>query len=78
MPPIRASELGEYLYCRRAWWYRRRGVPAQNQRELSAGTRLHYAHNRSVLRSAALRAGAFLLLLAALVLLAVYWTAQWF
>ncbi len=29
---IRASEIGEYVYCRRAWWLRRaRGVPAGNR-----------------------------------------------
>jgi CRISPR/Cas system-associated exonuclease Cas4 (RecB family) len=70
MKVIRASEIGSYLYCRRAWWYRLRGVEPANQAEMAAGTELHRQHGRSVL-SAAFQTGlAWILLLAALVLLA--------
>ncbi len=78
MPPIRASEITTYLYCKRAWWYQRRGKVSQNQRAMQAGTHLHYQHGKAVLRSRLLQLGAYLLLLTALVLLAVYWTSQWF
>ncbi len=49
---IRASELGEYLYCQRAWWLRRElGIESQNVRELQAGQQYHNAHGRLVRRA---------------------------
>lgn len=49
---IRASEIGDYVYCRRAWWLRRvRSVASINTAQLQAGTRHHEAHNRLVERS---------------------------
>ncbi len=77
MPPlIRASEIGSYLYCRRAWWYRKQGLVPENQAELSAGTSLHRRHGRKVLASILLRNLALLLVLVALVLLVAWATAQ--
>ena len=38
---ISASELGEYLYCQRAWWLRRRGAKAVEQDRLEQGTQQH-------------------------------------
>jgi CRISPR/Cas system-associated exonuclease Cas4 (RecB family) len=77
MPPIiRASEIGNYLYCRRAWWYRKQGFESDNQTELSAGTTLHKRHGRKVLAAVLLRNFAFLLALAALVLLVAWATSQ--
>lgn len=49
---IRASEINEYIYCRRAWWLRRvGGYASQNTRELAAGTAYHQAHGRIVRRA---------------------------
>jgi len=69
MRTIRASEIGTYLYCRRAWWYRKQGVESTNQSELTAGTEQHRQHGRKVLAAGLLRNLGLLLLLAALVLL---------
>ena len=72
MPVIRASDIGNYLYCRRAWWYRKQGLPSENKAELAAGTDLHRRHGRKVLAASLLRVAAILLLLTALVLLTIY------
>lgn len=69
---IRASEIGSYFYCRRAWWYRRQGVESENQTELATGTELHRQHGRKVLAAGLLRTLGLLLLLTALVLLVAY------
>lgn len=37
MSVIRASDIGSYLYCRRAWRYRKDGVELENKAELAAG-----------------------------------------
>ncbi len=76
MKPIRSSDIGSYLYCARAWWYRQQGVESANQAELTAGTELHRQHGRKVLAAGATRALALILLLLALALLAAFCTAQ--
>ena len=76
MPPvIRASEIGSYLYCRRAWWYRKQGVESDNQSELATGTALHRQHGRKVLAAGLLRTFGLLLLLIAFTLLTAYLVA---
>jgi len=76
MRTIRASEIGAYLYCQRAWWYQKSGAPSENQADLAAGADLHYRHGRAVLRMSAIRIAAYALLLLALVLVAIYFTGQ--
>jgi len=71
MRTIRASEIGLYLFCRRAWWCQQQGLPAQNQAELAGGTSYHNTHSRQVFLSGAWRAAAALLGLLALAALAV-------
>jgi len=57
---IRASELGEYSYCSRAWWYRHVLKIAPPDREgasrLEAGVRAHNRHGRTVALSTTMRA----------------------
>ena len=76
MPVTRASEIGNYLYCRRAWWYRKKGVESENQAELAAGAELHHKHGRQVLASGLSRTLGMILLLIAIALLVAYCTAQ--
>jgi CRISPR/Cas system-associated exonuclease Cas4 (RecB family) len=66
MKTIRASEIGAYLYCKRAWWYQKNGYQAQNQAELSSGSRLHERHGLQVLAIKILRWLAYALFLTAL------------
>jgi CRISPR/Cas system-associated exonuclease Cas4 (RecB family) len=76
MSTIRASEIGTYLYCKRAWYYQKKGYPQENQQELAAGTKIHLKNTRTVMMSGCLRIVAYCLLITAIVLLAIYLTGQ--
>jgi hypothetical protein len=76
MRTIRASEIGTYLYCQRAWWYQRQGVQSGNQAEMAAGTALHERHGRSVLLIGCWRVLAYGFALIALVLFTIL-IARW-
>ena len=77
MKTIRASDLGAYLYCKRAWWYQEDGITPENQAELEEGTIFHQRHGGQVVRAALLRVAGWVLLLAALGMLAVALTIEW-
>ena len=72
MKIIRASELGSYRYCRRAWWYQLQGYESKNQAELSGGSDYHAQHGRSVYIAGCLNTLAVGLLVVALAALT-YW-----
>lgn len=59
MAMIRASEVGEYVYCARSWWLRRvAGEEPEGQERRDRGTAMHAAHSRGLaLSGAALWAG---------------------
>ena len=76
MKPIRASEIGSYLYCARAWWYDQKGIESSNQAEMTTGTELHRQHGRTVIVSGLTRTLAVILLLIALALLVAFCTAR--
>ncbi|MGH2524205.1 MAG: hypothetical protein ACRDH2_16985 [Anaerolineales bacterium] len=62
MRVIRASEIGEYVFCHRAWWLRHvQGYESANVRELAEGTAAHAGHGRLVGLAWAMRALALLL-----------------
>jgi len=75
MRTIRASEIGSFLYCRRAWWYQKQGVASENQAELAEGTEFHHRHGREVLTASLLRIAGWALLFLAVISLAVGLTA---
>lgn len=67
MRVIRASEIGEYVFCHRAWWLRHvQGYESANVRELAEGTAAHAAHGRLVSAASGLRALAILLFVIAI------------
>jgi len=76
MPIIRASDIGSYLYCRRAWRYRKDGVESENQAEMAAGTEIHRRHGLNTLSATLLRTLGMILLLAAVLTLTAYCAAQ--
>ncbi len=76
MKPIRASEIGSYLYCRRAWWYQQQGIAPENKEELEAGQAFHHRHARAVFGATFMRLIAWALLLLALILIVGYCTAH--
>lgn len=69
LPVIRASEIGEYLYCARSWWLRRvEGLEPEGHERREHGTLLHQRHGAAVAGSRWLLGLATLLLLAGLAL----------
>jgi hypothetical protein len=68
-PILRASEVGEYTYCARAWWLKRAvGAQSSNTGALRRGQIAHDRHGQGVARAARQRRWALILLAGALVL----------
>lgn len=68
---IRASEIGTYVYCRRAWWLQQVvGVEPAGRARREHGTALHTRHGQQVWASHLLVVGGVALLLLAALLLA--------
>jgi hypothetical protein len=70
LPIIRASEMGEYVYCARAWWLRRvEGLEPAGHERREYGIAQHHRHGRAVAGSRVLLLVGGLLAVAALVLI---------
>lgn len=70
---IRASEIGQYVFCRRAWWLGTvLGYPSANQRALADGIRAHAQHGQRVVAGETWRRVARALWLVGLALVAGY------
>lgn len=51
-PTIRASEIGQYVFCQRAWWLGSvQGYRPVNEEALRAGAQAHQQHGRSMAAS---------------------------
>jgi len=74
---VRASDIGAWVFCRRAWWLANvQNAPHENPAALSRGDEAHAAHGQAVSQAERLqRAG--LLLLAAGAGLALLLLAAW-
>ena len=71
-PILRASEIGEYVFCRRAWWLHRvQGLESANHDKMLSGVALHFAHGQGLERADRLhKMGLALLAVAILLILA--------
>lgn len=66
---IRASEIGEYIYCQRAWWlHHSQGIEPAGHERRERGIALHTQHGRQVWFSHLLLVGSLMLFVLALVL----------
>jgi len=68
MRKVRASELGSFLYCQRAWWYQQQNLSSENQGAMDSGSQEHREHNRGVKLAVIYKWLALVALLAALCL----------
>jgi hypothetical protein len=75
MKIIRASEIGTYQFCHRAWWYQLQGYDPENMAEMAGGNKLHEKHGRVVTASSCLQLIAYGSLLLA-VITATIWIIQ--
>jgi hypothetical protein len=64
---LRASEIVQFTFCRRAWWYARQGHPSDGLEEMLAGIHWHRQHGRAVLTAGCVRLLGYAFLLSAVV-----------
>lgn len=72
MKTIRASEIGTYQYCQRAWWYKLQGYEPENKAEMAGGKSLHEKHGRVVFASSCMRGIAYASLMIAILIITVW------
>lgn len=78
LPLIRASELTQYSFCRRAWWLGTvKRVPANNQAARTRGIRSHRDHANQVQSASRWRQASIFLLGGGGVLLGVALFLYW-
>jgi len=69
---IRASEIGAYVYCRRAWWLKRvGGFQPQDDGRFAAGELAHTQHGIKLRRSQQGRKAALICATLAILLLVI-------
>jgi hypothetical protein len=70
---IRASEIGQYVYCAHAWWLGSiEGLPSSRQQEMATGEAAHARHGRAVRTLLWLNGLAYVLLALALIACALW------
>ena len=79
-PFIRASDIGSWNYCNRAWWLATvQGIPHQRPQVLQRGEQVHQSHGHQMVRAHRLRqAGLYLIVIAIMLigLLLIIWSIQ--
>lgn len=75
---IRASEIAEYLYCRRAWWLSQvAGYEIEESESMARGSAYHRRHGGLVWRARAARWVAYLLVFLAVAVFTYMLVASW-
>lgn len=69
---INASEIGNYVYCRRSWWYALQGIPSGNQRSLAEGKATHRKIGRQIRQAKLIRRVLIALLILLIAVLLIY------
>lgn len=69
---ISASEINEFLYCQRSWWYKLHGAENAHQMIMAAGSAHHETFAKTVRRAQRLKLLAWRLLAAGLLLLVLF------
>lgn len=69
---IRASEIGTFIFCQRAWWYQRKNLKPSNQEEITNGSDFHSSHWLKTQSVSPIRTAAWILLFFAILFLALY------
>jgi hypothetical protein len=73
---LSASEIAEFLFCQRAWWYARHGDASANEESRRAGLEWHRLQAGRALQTGCVRLAGYSFLAAALVLFAVWLTLR--
>jgi hypothetical protein len=73
---IRASELGLYVFCARAWRLKADGYESQNKAAMEAGSEAHRAHGESVESVFLMRRWSIMLFIIAVLVLALWFFAR--
>jgi hypothetical protein len=77
---LRASEIGNYVYCARGWWLNRvLGYASAHREEMALGEEEHRGHGRDVVAFHRLRRLGYLMLALALLLalsILLWWSAN--
>ena len=75
---IRASEIAEYLFCRRAWWLSQAvGYDVEESEAMAAGNAYHRRHGGLVWRVRLARGLAYLLVFLAVAVFTYLAVAGW-
>ena len=72
---IRASELGSFSYCHRAWMYHRQGLQSTNQNFLDSGINYHEFHSSSAKKIITLQKVALVLTVLGGILIVIHFLA---
>ncbi|MDH5505615.1 MAG: hypothetical protein OEZ02_00160 [Anaerolineae bacterium] len=78
MRTIKASEIGVFLYCQRAWYYQKKGVASENIKELALGRQMHTEHGKAAMAVGFYRLVGYVLLMAAVLMAVVHFTSRLF
>jgi hypothetical protein len=69
---IRASEIGLYVFCARAWRLKMEGYESQNKAAMEVGSEAHQRHGARVVASVRARQLSIVLFIAAAVMLVLW------